>query len=185
MRYLITTILLVLSSASFSAEQSLPSFKCTTVYNGGVTHRQGPPRAVDFKVGPDNEFRLEHRSRLSESVQTWFDSVDGGAVVIDHSDLVDGYKTTKSDYFVRSASDDPESFMSWRSCISSGYPARGNVSFTCSWPEHGPSWIFKMDAEKSRFTVAYLGSWFNETDDSEYKGDDSIFSFGTCATFYD
>ena len=92
MKHLITTILLALAPASFSAEQSLPSFKCTIDYKGGVTHRQGSPRVANFKVG--------HRSRLSESVQTELDKFHGKAVVTDHSGTFDGYQTTVSDVHV-------------------------------------------------------------------------------------
>ena len=107
MKHLTLVILLALAPASFSAEQSLPSFKCTIDYTGGVTHRHGSPRVANFKVGPDNEFRLVHRSRLSESVQTELDRFHGKAVVTDHSGRIDGYQTTINDYVVRFASKDP------------------------------------------------------------------------------
>ncbi len=185
MKHLTLVILLALAPASFSAEQSLPSFKCTIDYTGGVTHRHGSPRVANFKVGPDNEFRLVHRSRLSESVQTELDRFHGKAVVTDHSGSIDGYQTTINDYVVRFASKDPAIWYSWNSCKSSGFPEKTGMTYTCSWPEGGPGWVFLMRSKTRRFTAAFRGSWFSQTDDSEYQGDDSSFSFGTCAPFYD
>lgn len=175
MKHPILVILLALAPLSWGEELlSETPYHCKIEFQAGVQTKTLTP--TKFKASPNEDFRLMPRSKVD-------DSITGPLIYALKRTKASGdfpVITEKYSYFVRQLKGDPKRFWNWTGCEAVGITKLGQI--TCS---DGNNTTFAFDADTGRFVRSNLGTWHQETSDSDYTGDDAYFSFGTCEPYYD
>ena len=185
MRHLTLIILLVLAPLSWGEEKWLSKtpFRCVTDFKAGVSHKNDGHVVGEFPIKSDDEYRLAHRSSISQKVVSELESY-GTTLDINKQTLFGRTFTTETNsYFIRKVSEDPSKSFSWSSCIATGYQSIGHL--TCLWPTKTPSRIFSFNVSTGRFARSELGTWHNKKANSPRDGYRSVFTYGACTPFYE
>ena len=174
MKHLSLVILLALAPLSWGEKLlSETPFYCSIEYQGGV---QAKTMTISkFKASPTEDFRLMPRGKISASVT----DMASLALEIRKPPGNDGYTRETNSYLLRQLNKDPTKFWNWTKCQARGHGKLEAID--CS----SESEKFSFDARTKRFVASYIGTWHQETSDSDYSGDDAYFSFGTCKPYYD
>lgn len=173
LKHLTLVILLALAPLSWGEKLlSETPYYCSIERQGGV--QSGTLQSANFRTSPDQNVRLMPRGKISASV------TDMASLALEKRKLPgnDGYTRETNSYLLRQLNKDPTKFWNWTECQARGHGKLETID--CS----SESKKFSFDARTKRFVASYIGTWHQKTSDSDYAGDDAVFSFGTCAPYY-
>ena len=181
MRYLLITLLMFTAPLSWGEEQHITTpFKCIVDYQGGVNHSDTGHSAHNYNVRGE-EFRLVPRSHLMG--KPWGENFLSGFPASIQSGG-DGFVHEIDTYWIRDAANDPDDVYSWTGC-SLRRMEKFNWEYAMQCGEDFSQRVFRLNLETMRFVHVYLGTWDVPQSNPDWDGNSSVFSYGTCNSYYD
>ena len=191
------TLLLLMASISFTCfsdeyvwkSKAEPiDYKCSPDKEVGISwDKDGDEHeVVTFKSSQHDDFFLTHISNIPDK------AFEPPAVPInerkarferqlfDDSNSTDDFIFEDRSYFLRKASADPDSSLTYYlSECSYNNMGSGYNTISCVSPRK-----FVLDLVTMRFVTSYLGTWHSSNKPSDYAGDSAVISYGMCRKYY-
>lgn len=158
------------------------SFRCETVFAGGVNHEKYTHNATQFSNAKD-DFRLVHRTAMPKTILELWDQVDQYPEKLNNPLSREmGIVLEENTYFLRKVKNNPSLDDSWTACYLNKFSG-SRYRIQCEVP----SSTFRLSLDTKKFVHMYLGTWDDPAPEEMpgYTGDSSVFRYGYCSAYYD